>query len=161
VSAPFASIPSAAIDGERWLPVDGGGNQAEAPVAIRIPNRSEEVPNRFATAVPLAPRRHAVHGVLLELRHETIEIGGLPSLDVAIEQGTLLFVRYGRNDGPTVGKLLPKRVASARCKALFADASETSSNNALSCADHPNTSRNSKTARCRGGNCCIAAMKAS
>ena len=52
-------------------------------------------------------------------------------------------------------------VALARCSALFTDATVVSSSSATSIALQRSTSRRINTARCRGGRCCSAAMKAS
>ena len=52
-------------------------------------------------------------------------------------------------------------VARARCSALFTAGSLTSSRSATSAARKPSTSLSTRTARCRGGRCWIAATKAS
>jgi hypothetical protein len=52
-------------------------------------------------------------------------------------------------------------VARARCTALFAAATVVASNDAVSAADQPRTSRAISAARCRAGRTCSAARKTS
>ena len=54
-----------------------------------------------------------------------------------------------------------RNVVLDRWSALFTDATDDSRSSDVSAADHPSTSRSSRTARWRGGSSWIAAMNAS
>ena len=111
VSPPFGTRLRAAIHGESRLQVSGCRDETKA--AVGSPGPSEEGPNRLAPAIPVAPRRHAVDGILAEERDKFIEIGTLPGSHVAIEQPALPIVRGGLKLGPAAGKSLGQSGASA------------------------------------------------
>ena len=78
VSPPFGTRLRAAIHGESRLQVSGCRDETKA--AIGSPGPSEEGPNCLAPAIPVAPRRHAVDGILAEELDKFIEIGTPPRL---------------------------------------------------------------------------------
>ena len=111
VSPPFGTRLRAAIHGESRLQVSGCRDETKA--AVGSPGPSEEGPNRLAPAIPVAPRRHAVDGILAEEHDKFIEIGTLPGSHVAIEQPALPIVRGRLKLGPAAGKSLGQSGASA------------------------------------------------
>src|SRR5258708_8274580 len=90
-----------AIGGEGRLPVSACRPKTKA--AIVFPHLAIESTDGFAARIPLPQWRHGINRVLLEQRHEAVEIQAFPGLHITADETLLRLILRGRRLVPTRG----------------------------------------------------------
>ena len=140
------------------MPLAGGGHQPGA-LGSPMPSPRNHFGHLDRAAEPEVVRRHGHDGVVVQERDQRRDVVALEGVDVAGQQRLLVGGRRRGLDGVPSGRGVA-RVARARWRALFTDATVVSSSSATSVACQRRTSRRMSTARWRAGRCWRAVTKA-